>query len=400
MSKPKARVLCVWELGTELGHLSHLRLPIEVALEQGHEVFVAARETHRIGQALGVLPITILQAPFKTSVAIDSQMAFLSYTHLLARQCFSSTGELDSLLRAWIEIFDLVRPDVVLFESSPTALVASHGYAFHKVLVGNGFAIPPDTGLPFAPFVNTPKTAEVWAGLCADDAKVTALINTALQRLGKPVFHDLAAIFRQAGHQFLTSWPVLDHFGARVGARYLGVAALVNKSHPRWPATGCPKVLGYLQYFPAIEVLLRDLQSSGVCALLLVRGLPAVIRQQYASASIAFTEEFVDLQVVASQAAWVVHHGNHSTMATFMLAGVPQFVIPRHQEQLFGSLRLVSAGCAAMAFQDQSAFSAAINAMQTNALMKQCAMQVASQCAPFDLVAVKEFIGQTFDQLL
>ena len=43
MSKPKARVLCVWELGTELGHLSHLRLPIEVALEQGHEVFVAAR---------------------------------------------------------------------------------------------------------------------------------------------------------------------------------------------------------------------------------------------------------------------------------------------------------------------------------------------------------------------
>ena len=113
-----ARILCVWELGTDLGHLSHLRLPIEVALQLGHEVYLAARQLDQIKAVLGNMPVKYLQAPFKQSVVSADQSAFPSYTHLLVRQCFSGVDELEMYLRAWRSIFDLVRPALLRFQKS------------------------------------------------------------------------------------------------------------------------------------------------------------------------------------------------------------------------------------------------------------------------------------------
>ena len=401
--KPKPRLLGVWEQGGHLGHLSNLRLPIEVALEAGFEVVLAARELHRVGEVLGGLPITLLQAPFKQNVASADQAAFLSYTHLLGQQCFSSSTELEMYVRAWRGIFDLVRPHIVLFEHSPTALVAAHAYTFRKVLVGGGFAVPDPQSLmksPFLPFPTTTLTPAVAVSLPSADARLLALINVALRAMGLPVIGALGEIFGQAQAHFLATWPALDHFGARENTRYLGVAPLSGGTAPEWPSGDGQKVFAYLQFFPAIEQFLNDLQMAQVCALLLVRDLPPILRQRFSNDRMRFIDDIVDLQQVAAQADWVVHHGNHSTMASFMLGGLPQLVVPRHQEHLFSALRLVSQGAAAMAFQDQSSFATAIRTMLTNEQLKQCALQIASRCVPFDRAAVRAHVGQTYTDLL
>ncbi len=399
LSNLKPRLLCVWEQGGHLGHLSNLRLPIEVALEEGFEVVLAARELQRVGEVLGGLPITLLQAPFKQNSVSGDQAAFLSYTHLMGQQCFSGSTELEMYVRAWRGIFDLVQPHIVLFEHSPTALVAAIGYTFKKILVGASFAVPPSEKLhasPFLPFPNTAQTEEVRTRLRHDDQRLLAVVNAALSKLQQPALQALGQIYSQADQQFLLTWPELDQFGARPAAHYLGVEPLHGAVAPQWPAGDGAKVFGYLQYFPAIEHFLRDIQAAKVCALLLVRGLPPAIRQKFASDQIRFVDDLVSLRQVAEQAAWVVHHGNHSTMSTFLCMGVPQLIIPRHQEQLFGALRLVSQGCAAMAFQDQPAFAAAIHALQTNGLLKHNALQIASQCAPFDRAGVRAYIQQAY----
>jgi hypothetical protein len=380
-----------------------LRLPIEVALQRGHQVLLAARELHRVDEVLGGLPITVLQAPFKQDVVQADQAAFLSYTHLIGRQCFSSLAELKTYLLAWRALFDHVQPDIVFFEHSPTALVAAFAYPFRKVLVGGGFSLPattPATSYPFLPFPTTPHARDVLERLCVDDAQLLALINAALKEVGANSMPNLDTIFSQADARFLKTWPVLDHFGERTSERYLGTAPLCTNVAPPWPSSSAPKVFGYLQNFPSLEPLLRDLQAAGVCALLFVRDLPPDLRAAYSGQSLRFIDRLVDLRQVATQVSWVVHHGNHSTMSTFMMAGVPQLVIPRQQEQLFCALRLVSAGCAAMAFQDQFTFAAAINAMQTNLQLKHCAVQVASRSHPYDLETVMQFMGQTLDNLL
>ncbi|MBU3740572.1 MAG: hypothetical protein FGM55_16680, partial [Rhodoferax sp.] len=162
-------LLCVWEQGGQRGHLAHLRLPIERALAAGYRVIVAARELQHLPQLLGDLPLHWLPAPHKPDVQPADQSAFLSYTHILQRQCFASEDELIAQLVAWDTLLQLVKPDGVLFEHSPTALIAAWGRPFRKILIGNGFSLPPpaSAGQPLAPFPTTPRTAQVQAELLA-----------------------------------------------------------------------------------------------------------------------------------------------------------------------------------------------------------------------------------------
>ncbi|MDO8318651.1 hypothetical protein [Rhodoferax sp.] len=392
----QTRVLFVWEQGGGLGHLSHMRLPMEVALAQGAAVFLAARELPGVRDVLAGLPITLLQAPFRQGVKPVPAASFLSYTHLLARQCFGSADELEMYVRAWRALFALVQPDICLFEHSPTALIAAHGYAFKKVLLGASFVLPPANVLvasPFLPFPTTQLNPDTVAQLRADDAQLLAQVNAVMQRLSSPALPALGAIYGQAHGSLLCTWPLLDVFGERPGVPYLGSAPTAAQLSPPWPQADGPKVFGYLQNFPSLPQLLRDLQAAKVCALLLVRDLPPALRTAFSSPTLRFIDQLVDLNQVAQQAAWVLHHGNHSTMATFMLAGVPQLTIPRHQEQLFTGLQLVQKGGVLKAFQDQPSYAAAIAAVLQPPI-KQRALQVASQCEPFDQAAVQDHIQQ------
>jgi hypothetical protein len=397
-----ATVLCVWEQGGNLGHLSNLRRLIEIALQLGHRVVFAARELHRVPEVLAGLRIELLPAPFKQHVQPADQSAFLSFTHILARQCFSSVAELEMYLRAWRSIFDLVQPDLVLFEHSPTALIASHGCRFKKVLVGSGFAIPPlpEPGAPFAPFSTTPDSAPVRAGLLADDALVLVLVNQALARLGLLPLPDLAEMYRQADASLLLSWPVLDHFGVRPGQRYLGAEPLSQQPPAVWPSGPGPKVFGYLQAMPSLDALLRCLRAAGACALLFVRGLPPDLRQKHTSDSLQFLDSLVDLASVAAQAAWVVNHANHSTVAVFMHAGLPQLLIPQQQEQLLLALRLVAHGGAVLAYQDQPAFENDIHRMLTDPTLRLRARALAQRCQGAGMAQTSAVIRDTLQALL
>ena len=401
-----ARILCVWELGSNLGHLSHLRLPIEIALQLGHQVFLAARQLPRAREVFGDMPITYLQAPFKQNSKAADQSAFPSFTHLMARQCFEGVDELEMYLRAWRALYDLVRPDLVLYEHSPTALIASRSFGFKKVLVGSGFLIPPVSGAsrnieePFAPFMTTPQTPEIWAALCADDAVLLRVINLALARLNVEGLAAVQDIYAQAHAQFFMTLPALDHFGERPGVRYLGIESLKVRATPVWPAAGGPKVFGYLQPMPSLEKLLQDLIAADACELLYVTHLPPGLKAAYTRDNLHFIDHLVDLSQVARQAAAVINHGNHSTVATFLRAGLPQLVIPRHQEQLFLGLRLANQGCAVLAYQDQAGFSNEIQALISDPQLKRRAGLLSVQCPSLEALDAAGFIRKLFQSLL
>ena len=397
-----ATVLCAWEQGGNLGHLSNLRNPIEMALQLGHRVLLAARELHRVPEVLGGLPIELLPAPFKQYVQPADKSAFLSITHVLARQCFSGVDELEMYLRAWQTLFDLVQPDLVMYEHSPTALIASHGRPFKKVLVGSGFAIPPlpEPGEPFAPFSTTSGSAPVRAGLLADDALVLTVVNQALGRLGRGPLPDLAQIYRQADASLLLSWPELDHFGARPGQRYLGAVPLGHQPPAVWPDVSGPKVFGYLQAMPSIEALLRCLREAGVCALLLVRGLPLELKLKYSSERLRFLDGLVDLASVAAQADGVIHHANHSSLIVFTEAGLPQLLIPRQQEQLLLALRLAAHGGAVLAYQDQPGFDQETQQLLTDPKLRAQARTLAQSCQRPDPAQNTAFMQNTLRALL
>ena len=222
----------------------------------------------------------------------------------------------------------------------------------------------------------------------------------ALARHGVPHFDTLADIYGQADGQFLMTLPVLDHFGERAGQRYLGVEPTRPHQLPQWPPGCGPKIFGYLRAIPALELLLQDLQAAKVCALLHVRGLPPVLRDAYTSEHLHFTDQLLDLSKVAEQAAWVINHGNHGTVAAFLRSGVPQLLIPIHQEHFFVALRLVAKGCVVMAYQDQSGFAKEIEDLLSNPLIRQRARLIQAQCPSHESLDAAGFIKQTFQALL
>lgn len=397
-----ARVLCVWELGAELGHISKLRLPMAIALEEGHQVFLAARELRRVKLILGDMPITYFQAPLKHR-DLRPEPIHQSFGQMLAHQCFGNVDETEILLRAWGSLFDLVQPDLVLFEHSPLALAAAYGRPFKKVLVGSGFMLPPlplQPSDPFAPFITTPRTPEMLQALSAHDAGLVQTINQAIARTGRPLLSALSDIYAQADHYFLMTWPQLDHFGPREGLYYLGTEPPQPQAAALWPPGAGPKVFGYLHPIPMLERLLQDLRAAQVCTLLVVRDLPEELKRTYSGDHLRFSDQLVDLAQVAREADWVISHANHNTVATFMFAGVPQLMIPLHQEQLFAGLRLVQQGVAALAFQDQSSFVNEITLLNTNLEMRDKAVKLAAQCTAIGYPDVTAFIRGAFQALL
>ena len=398
-----ARLLCVWEQGGQLGHLNRLKLPIEVALQMGHEVFLAARELRHVKSVLGDLPVTVLQAPFKQNIENAGADQYLSYTHLIARQCFSDADELDALCGAWRGLYDLVQPQAVLFEHSPTALVAALPYGFKKVLIGQGFMLPPapeSIDAPFAVFPTTPDTPQAREALLKDDAALLGCINQSLERSGGLHVRHVYGIYAQADHTFCMTWPAMDPFGPRTGLHYLGAPSMHLKRAPEWPHGGGPKVFGYLQMFLGLPQLIQDLAQAGVNGLLCVRDAPADMVAAHSQGPVRITTEPVDIHQIALQARFVINHANHSTVATLCAAGVPQLLIPRFQEQLFLALQLVRQGCAAMAFQDQTGFSNAVTAMLNQPSIALQAKQMASVITPFDENVARQHMRETFAKLL
>lgn len=392
-----ATVLCVWEQGDNLGHLANLRLPVEEALRLGHRVVLAVRSLSHVKEVLGDLPVEYVPAPFKQDPAQGGHRDFLSHTHLLSKQCFGSADELQMYLLAWRALYALLRPAVVFFEHSPTALLAAHDHGFRKVLVGNGFAAPvpsADPDLPFLPFPTTTLMPDAVEALRRDDQALLRCIHLAQKGAKAPALPALHAIYTQVHDTLLWTWPALDHYGATSARRYLGVGP-VKRDAPVWPDAPGPKVFAYLRNMPALEAVLRDLHASGVCALLLVRDLPDPLRLRYSSARMRFIDQQVDLAQVAQQADWVLSHGNHGTTASFAAAGVPQLLIPLHHEHLFLALRLVARGAAVMAMQDQTGYRAAIDALLTNPLIARQAQALQVELPPYSDLNARTAVVQT-----
>ena len=113
-----------------------------------------------------------------------------------------------------------------------------------------------------------------------------------------------------------------------------------------------------------------------------------------------FLDHLVDLHAVAQQVDWVITHGNHISVAIFAEAGIPQLVIPSHQEQLFLGLRLQNFGCGLLAFQDQANFDFEVNEMQSREDLARQAGALAQQCALLPKIDASSYIDNEIRRLL
>ncbi len=233
------RTLLAWELGGGLGHLINL-LPLAKGLSQrGHRLYAAMQDVAKAERVFRGLELAYLQAPtgaFNPTRALEPQRSFV---HILHNHGFSDPNQLRAMASAWRNLFELVCPDLIVFDHSPTALLAASGLPARKALIGTGFFCPLDES-PMADL--RPWLPNAADKLRQDEDRVMSNVNTVLASWRQPPLERLSRLFYDVDEHFLATLPGLDHYpartarvaqGARIQARYWGVWPNIGGQPPR-----------------------------------------------------------------------------------------------------------------------------------------------------------------------
>ncbi len=377
-----ARILFAWELGWHMSHLSNMAMLARPLAQQGHDIAVAARELHAVPEFFSAVPVQYYQAPFQQGRAAQLPN-YLSYAHLLYSSGYANARELTVLVSAWLGILKSFAPDVILFDHSPTALLASRALQAKRFLIGSGFLVPttePLLGL----FPHTPNDAAVLEQLRNDEKIVCGTINQATSVHGLAPLAELSDLYDAVDGRFILSFPELDPFGPRSEPDYYGVWSRADKPAPQWSGDCGPRVYAYLNEFPACETLLKELQSLDADVIVYAPSVTTERKQSLTGERLHFTEELLDLDAVAGDCDLFISHGAHTSTSQLLLGAVPQLMIPIYNEQLFTAHRVKELGAGLIAERDRISYTDLLNQLLQESHFKHAAQAFAQRHEGFN----------------
>jgi UDP:flavonoid glycosyltransferase YjiC (YdhE family) len=342
-----SRILCVWELGADFGHMSRF-LPLALKLrERGHEVVFALKDLSNAEAILGRHGFTLLQAPIWTAPVPGLPKPPLSYTEILFRFGFLNKSGLTGMLKGWRELYALVKPDLMLADHSPTALLASRGLPFKRCLIGTGFFSPPRV----SPFPNMRTWLKIPPERLPDGEKnVLQTANAVLAGFGVKPMNALFDMF-DVDEDFLCTFPELDHYADRGPARYWSpVFAKDHGQDLKWPEPRQGKrVFAYLKpRYRDYEKILGLLRQVKGTVLVFSPGMSKAMTQKYQSPRMIISTQPIKLSGITAGCDLAICHAGPGTCAAMLLAGVPLLLLPTQLEQYMAARRVLQLGAGLM----------------------------------------------------
>ena len=394
-----SRILCAWELGGAYGHLAGF-LPLALKLKKaGHEVFLVLRDLSQAEGMFGRHGVRLLQAPLWLPQAHGLPPA-VNYAELLFRFGYLDKVCLTGVVKAWRELYGLVRPDLLVADHAPTALLAAAGTGIRRALFGTGFAAPPRSRpMPsIQPWKNVPSER-----LRATEERALEIINALLGDLGAPPLEALSDLF-DVEENFLCTLPELDHYPERGPARYWGPR--FNQSEgvePAWPGGEGGRVFAYLHgEYLDLERLLEHLARLPIPTLAHLPDAHPDLISKYAGRNLAFSPQPVRMADATAQSDLVVCHGGHGTTAASLLAGRPVLMLPLHVEQGLLGYNVTRRGLGMMASgaNGKPDYGGLINRMLATPAFADRARRFAAKYADFDQSRQMDEIARRCDEIL
>ena len=205
------RILFTWEIGQKTGHLNTMKSFIDWALNSNHEVYLVAKELNNIYKFFPFGSINLIQSPQLTRG--PKRGIAISWNELMLLR-YSDTEELLAIMDTWNVIFDQVKPDLVVFESSPSALFASLGKGFKKWTLGTPLFMPRHDINFFGQYPD-PRLKDIekfTQRLIISEKQLLAKINNCLNRLSQPLIENSDETFKQCDREILPYPPQFEYF--------------------------------------------------------------------------------------------------------------------------------------------------------------------------------------------
>ncbi len=340
-----ARILCAWEFGSGAAHLARL-LPIARALRAtGHDVSFAFRDAHLLAApsdaGFEAFPAPKLREPRKPGPAP------LNFSDTLLNLGYADAAGLAGAMRAWHALLGLLRPQIVVCDDAPTALLASRRESIPRATVGGGFPMP-IAGDP-APALRAwtrPSPEE----LRARDEALIAAIGAAPEKA-----EGVAGLFA-AQADILCTFAELDPLGPRPGGEYVGpVEDSADGAEIAWRSSALPRVLASLDPRDArVPRLLDALRAMPVEAVVAIPGLDAAAAGAASSAALRVVPGPANIAALLEGATLLLCHATSDPVARAWIAGVPMALLPLQLEDHLRALRVADAGAAVVAAPEDS----------------------------------------------
>ncbi|HXF79609.1 MAG TPA: nucleotide disphospho-sugar-binding domain-containing protein [Usitatibacter sp.] len=339
-----ARILFAWELGGELGHAMADNALAAALRARGHRIAFAFRELKPLGYLDDCAAHDVFQAPISLTEGKDAGLPF-TFADLLSGCGYNRVSHVAGLLGGWLALLERWRPDMVVCDFAPTALVAARALGIRRASYGNGFSIPPRlTPMPPFRFDGTMEPAR----MKESEARTLANLNEALARLGAPALESLAQVFREVDEEFLTTFPELDSYGSRPASGYWGPGYNIETGVPvAWPAGSGKRVGVYVRKrVPQLDSLIAALCEQDHRVTAFIPDLEPARAARLASPRRRVSERPIQLAPLLRDCDLFVSHGGSATIGT-LLTGVPQLVFPGQYEQYITARRMEQLGVGA-----------------------------------------------------
>ena len=315
---PKTALLA-WELGEGLGHLPTLKAIGGALRDDGWRIAFALREPEPARAGLATLACPVLQAPFWPDAAVVAEPSY-SYADILAANGFAASRDLRSLIDGWDSVFDATKPDLVVCEHSPGAVVAAFG-RIPVALVGNGFLMPPADGTTFPSYMPAKSDGRSQQAILAAMREALAPRGAIPQTITEP--------FRGAFRGVYT-FPALDPYRALRRDQVFGPLETLP---PLTPLPAKRHVFAYSASDAAlIDELSAVLMDSGAQASAYFRGRLGARGAVLQSRGVRVFSEAPALAEILPGTSCVFSHAGSGLTAAAFAAGRPQILAPRHGE--------------------------------------------------------------------
>lgn len=381
-----ARILFCWELGGALGHLAVIQTLVERLHASGHELHLAATRAKMAREAIDIasrMSIAFHDVPSWRQPR-QAVRDVRTYGHILRNVGYADPTQLTFQLRTWKTLLRNLRPDVLVCETSPTALLAARGMNIATVVIGTGFSIPPRS-YPLPDLQSWDPVDPRLLG--SDEDELTATINRTLAASGDAPLSRLHDLF-EAVSTAICSVPELDPYSARPLDCYVGEMASLPGMKPQWPADAPKRVFAYLKTFPELSQFLRELlRRRDLCAMIYAPGAPRELIDPYRCARICLVEQPVDVSYILRSASLVATHGHGLTLQA-LRAGVPALSFPLVLEQHVLARKVAALGAGDFCSPwGSDRIGRTLEALLENPSFTQRAQQFASRYANLDPVS-------------
>lgn len=393
-------IVFIWELGDNFGHIATFTSVAKKLHKKGVKLTAILQNLTDASRFFKGTPIQLLQAPMaaKKPLRIKPQ----TYTDDIRNCGYINPDALQGLLRGWQSLYALLKPDVVVFNSAPTAMAAAKSETFKKIAVGHGYEIPPTTA-PLPSF--SPLDSNSSISMIAREKEVLGVLNTALVSVGLKTYKQFHEVL-EADRTLLTTTPQLDHYTTRKNGNYIGTLSYIDGGTKLpWPESKGKRIFAYLRaeskFFVSTLQAFHAL-SKDHSILVSAPNISQKNIHTLTTKGLTIIDSAIHIASIREQCDLAICHAGIGTVSAFLQVGVPLMLLPNHVEQWMMAQCILRIGAGAMPKGEASSvlMQRAIIAMLTTPSFKQRAVEYQQRHKDSSNTKTENMIVDAVEELL